>query len=240
MHETFETVQLNSRKVVKGDLRVFFALTSLFLTVLSQNIHTYVLSLLIFSVLSYQAAGKVYLRILRIPMYFLLPSLFVVLIVTKGEVMYKLWIFEISKEGVNLAIITGLRAFASLSILLYLILTTTIPEFVSALRKLRVPEFIIEIAVLIYRCIQILLDEAERLNNAATSRLGYVNKRRFVSTAALLAYSIFLKSLSRSEKMERSMSARCYSGKMPVRSEKSSGWAIAILVLIAIAIGCLI
>ena len=240
MHETFETIQMNSKKVVKGDLRVFFALTSLFLTVLSQNIHTYLLSLVIFSILSYHAAGKVYLKILRIPMYFLLPSLFVILIVTSGEVVFKFWIFEISKEGINLAVTTGLRAFASLSVLLYLILTTTIPEFVSALRKLRLPEFIVEIAVLIYRCIQILLDEAERLNNAATSRLGYVSRRRFVSTVALLTYSIFLKSLSRSEKMERSMNARCYSGKMPVKSEENSGWIIVISVLLTIAIGCLI
>jgi|Deesub1362A_J573_1020465.scaffolds.fasta_scaffold00195_19 cobalt/nickel transport system permease protein len=236
MHETFEAIQVSSRKIIRGHLRIFFILTSLFLTVLSQKMQVYLLAILIFSQLSYHAAGKNYFKILKIPMYFLLPSLLIILLITGGEELFRFWIFSIGKEGANSAIMTGLRAFASLSILSYLILTTTIPEFISALKKLRLPDFIIEIAVLIYRSIQILLDEAKRLDVAASSRLGYSNRKVFMKTTALLTYSIFLKSLHRAEKMEVSMQARCYNGKMPVREEKNSGWKI-VAILTGILLG---
>lgn len=240
MHKTLEAVQVSSKKIVRGDLKVAFVLISLFLTILSSKPTVYATSLLIFSALSIHAAGREYFRILRIPLIFLLPALAVIALVTHGNVLWKFSFITITEEGINLATEAILRALASFSILSYLILTTTIPEFFSFLKRVGLPKFIVEIAVLIYRSVQVLFDELERMDGAASSRLGYSSRRSFIRTASLLSYSLFLKTLNRAEKLEMSMQARCYSGKMPVKSENSSGWGIALLILIAIAGGWLL
>jgi cobalt/nickel transport system permease protein len=158
----------------------------------------------------------------------------VILLFIPGKTVYQLYFLKISEEGINTALNTALRALASLSIMSFMILTTTIPEMFSAFKKLKLPDFAVEISLLIYRVVQILLDEAVRLERSASSRLGYASRKVFVSTTALLSYSLFLKSLERAEKLDRAMDARCYSGVMPTldRENTGAGYALAIAVLL--------
>jgi cobalt/nickel transport system permease protein len=234
MHETVEHIQLNSKKIIDGDIKVYFCLILLLFVVISGEIGVYVLAFASFSCLSFYAAGRYYIKIIKIPIYFLVSGVIVILFFIPGKTVYQLYFLKISGEGVNIALNTALRALASLSIMSFMILTTTIPEMFSAFKKLKLPNFAVEMSLLVYRVIQILLDEAARLERSASSRLGYASRKVFVNTTALLSYSLFLKSLKRSEKLDRAMDARCYSGVMPILDVKNTGiyYALAIAVLL--------
>ncbi len=234
MHRTLEEVQMGSRKRINGDVKVYFSLACLLFVIFSGKVSVFALAFLIFSALSIDAAGKHYVRLMKIPTLFLVPSVLLIAFLIPGSAIDVPFPVKPTREGVKVATTTLLRAYASLSILSYLILTTTIPEFFSALKKLRIPDFFVEMAMLIYRTIQVLMEELDRLDRAADSRLGYVSKRAFVRTAALLGYSLFMKSLERAEKMSMAMESRCYSGNMPVRSERNSGYLISAIVFAAL------
>ncbi|AKG91279.1 cobalt ABC transporter, permease protein CbiQ [Geoglobus ahangari] len=237
MHETLEEVQMTSRKPINGDLKVYFSLFSLLFVVLSGKVSVYLAALAIFSALSIYAAGRHYLRLMKVPSYFLIPSAIIIAFFIPGSSISIPLPISPTKEGVELAFFTLMRSYASLSVLFFMILTTSIPEVFAALKRLRLPAFVVEMSLLVYRAIQVLMDELDRLDRSASSRLGYASKRAFLRTSSLLAYSLFMKSLERSEKMNMAMESRCYSGEMPVRSEESSGYALCLvisLVLIAL------
>lgn len=236
MHETLEELQMTSKKHIRGDLKVYFSFFTLIFILLANKISVHITAFLIFSILSIYSIGWYYLKLLKIPTYFLLPSLLIIAFFIPGKSVDMAFPFKPTKEGLTLAFHTALRAYASLSILFYMVLTTTIPEIFAALKRLKLPSFVIELSLLIYRAIQILMDELSRLDKSANSRLGYSSKRTFINTASLLGYSLFIKSLERAEKMNLAMEARCYSGKMPIMKEKSSGYGIVVGILILLTI----
>ncbi|AEA46846.1 ABC transporter permease [Archaeoglobus veneficus] len=215
-----EEVQLTSKKLVDGDLKVFFSLVSLILIASSPKLTVHLTGLAIFSLLSFHAARMNYFRIIRPSLFFILPGMFAVCLTA----------------GISAAMATGLRCLASVSVLTYLISTTTIPEFFASLKRLRLPYFVAETATLIYRVIQILMDEASRMEVAASSKHGFASRKAFLRTVSLLSYSLFIRAMKRAEIVEFAMESRCYSGKMPVHCQKSRGWIIAIACLSILAI----
>lgn len=234
MHETLEEIQMTSRKPINGNLKVYFSLFSLLFVVLSNSVSVYVSALIAFSALAIYSAGRNYIRLMKVPTYFLIPSVVIIAYFIPGNKIPTPLPIDPTREGVELALVTVLRSYASLSVLLFMILTTSIPELFAALKKLRLPAFVIEMSLLIYRAIQVLMEELERLDRSASSRLGYSSRRAFLRTTSLLAYSLFMKSLERSEKMNIAMEARCYTGNMPVRDEKSSGYALCLAITLSL------
>ncbi len=156
MHETLEIVQMRSRKIIDGNLKVYLALSSLFL-VLVLGKFSQILAVVIFSVLCIYADWKAYLRIIRIPAFFLLGAMAVILFTIDGKVLASFWIFRITEESTGIAFSVLLRSTASLSILSFLIMTTSIPEFITALSKLKIPKFVVEMLMLVYRAFRFFL-----------------------------------------------------------------------------------
>lgn len=234
MHRTLEEVQMNSKKIFRGNLKVYFPLFTLLMVLLLNDTLVYIAAFAIFSALSVYSAGREYFRLLRVPLYFIVPSSLIIAFFIPGKKVDLPLPINPSEEGLKLALEVLLRSFSAISIFFFLILTTTITEIFSAFKKLKLPDFIVEISLLIYRNIQVLYDELERLERAANSRLGFNGFRNFVRTSSLLAYSLFIKSLERAEKIEMAMESRCYSGKMPTYSEKSSGFLLAFLIAAAL------
>jgi cobalt/nickel transport system permease protein len=233
MHETLEIVQMRSRKIIDGNLKVYLALSSLFL-VLVLGKFSQILAVVIFSVLCIYADWKAYLRIIRVPAFFLLGAMAVILFTIDGKVLASFWIFRITEESTGIAFSVLLRSTASLSILSFLIMTTSIPEFITALSKLKIPKFVVEMLMLVYRAIQILFEEISRLDTAASSRLGFLGFRNMIRTASLLAFSAFMKSLKRSEIMEEALESRCYRGCYPLLDSRTEGAGISALILSAL------
>lgn len=134
MHETLERTQVSSTPVVEGSLKVYLALLTLAFAVASPSSATRIACALVFSGLAYHAAGRRALRLLTVPVTFLLPALAVVLVFASGgQTIASVWVLSITEVGLSIAIDTGLRSVASLSVLAFLVLTTPVPELFAAL-----------------------------------------------------------------------------------------------------------
>ena len=236
-HTSLEQIQITARSRIGGRLNAYFVFAALALLLAAPDRLAYVGALACFVALGIDATGRDYLQVVRLPVYFLLPSLLLITLFTSGPTAASMGPLSVSWTGIDRSITTGLRSFGSVAILSYLIVTTTVPQLFAALRSLRCPQFVIEISLLTYRVIQILLDELRRLELAAKGRLGFRTRRTTFRTSKLLAFSVFLKSMSRAETLNDAMLARNYNGEMPMAqtSSRGHGYAAAVLAVIAIA-----
>ncbi|MFT4889728.1 MAG: cobalt/nickel transport system permease protein [Halobacteriales archaeon] len=232
---TLERVQNGSSPRVSGDCNVYFALAALLLTVALPSRTTHLLAIACFVALGYDATSA-YLRFLRVPVAFLLPGLLVILAFTAGDPVARLGPIVLSEAGVDRAVGTGLRSAAGVSILGYLVVTTPAPRLFAALERFRLPAFVVEFAVVTYRGIQLLATSAERLYDAAASRLGFATRRTTFRSTRYVAISLFLTTLSRAEAMDAAMRSRGYDGRMPVADRESSGHGYAAVVLLALVV----
>ncbi|AFK20906.1 cobalt ECF transporter T component CbiQ (plasmid) [Haloferax mediterranei ATCC 33500] len=229
MHRTLERIQADATPLVDGPVKVYFVLLSLLLTATSARFSSYVAAIVVFSLLTVHAVGRAYVTFLQYPIWFLLPSLVLIALVTPGTTtVFEYWILHISEEGLLLATKTGLRSIASLSVLSFLALTTTVPQLVSALRTLGLPDPLVEMLLLVYRGIQVLVDESIRLYTAAKLRGGFTSKRATFRTTKHVATSLLLSSLDSAEQLDLSMRSRCYDGVFPVRDYDSRGHTYAL------------
>ncbi|MDR5673752.1 cobalt ECF transporter T component CbiQ [Halalkaliarchaeum sp. AArc-GB] len=237
MHETLERVQVTSSPAIDGPLKVYVALLALALAVASPVRTTQVACVIAFTGLAYHAAGSHALRLFAVPVTFLVPGLAVVLIVTPGgETLAEFWFVSVTESGIETALNTGLRSLASLSVLGFLVSTTPVPELFAALRRLRLPAFVVEMSLLVYRGIQLLLEEADRLRAAAAARLGFLDRGTTVRSTKLIAGSLLVRSLDRAERLDDAMQARGYDGRMPTGEYNSCGHGYAAVVLGALIV----
>ncbi len=235
MHETLEEAQIRSRKVVDGYLKVYFSLSSLVIVQVF-GWGAQIAAIAIFMALGLYGEKKTYLKILKVPMFFLLAGTLVILFTIEGESVLRFWVLEITDRSLFVAANTLLRSIASLTIMAFMILTTTVPEFVSTLSKLRMPAFLVELMFLAYRAIQIIFEELSKLDTAASIRMGYINAARMVRTTSLLAFTAFIRSMRRAEIMDEAMSARCYSGFHPEPLVENKGVGVVVAVLASLCL----
>lgn len=229
MHETLEEAQIRSRKPIDGNLKVYIALISLLIAQISSS--SQIVALIIFTALGLYADSRSFVRVLKIPIFFLLAALAVILITVEGEKVFGFWILSVSDRALKVAAETMLRSLSSLSVMGYMVITTTIPEFVSALSVIRLPSTLIEVLFLAYRAIQIIFDEIAKLDIAASLRMGYSNAFSTLTTTSLLAFSTFMRAMKRAEIMEDAMNSRCYCGKYPLIKVQSKGFAMSLAIL---------
>lgn len=113
------------------------------------------------------------------------------------------------------------KSWLSMQVALLLILTTPMPELLSALGVLRVPPMLIAILSFMYRYLFILRDEAEKLLRARAARSGAVAGSphggsllwRARITGGMVG-NLFLRSYERSERVSAAMLARGYNGSL--------------------------
>ena len=107
------------------------------------------------------------------------------------------------------------RALGAASALNFLALTTPLIDIVGLLRKMRLPEAIIDIMVIMYRFIFVLLDTLDRMVMAQTSRLGFqTGYWRQMQNTGQLGARLFINALNRSERLETAAAARGFNGTM--------------------------
>jgi cobalt/nickel transport system permease protein len=155
------------------------------------------------------------LRRLAGPFVFVLLASTGLLLLVPGNALIRIGPFGVSDEGVRrFGFILG-RASVALTAAIVLVSTTRFPELLQALRSLRLPAVVTTALSLGYRLLYLLVDEMERMQNAARSRnagAGTTSRRRLLVgiTAAGLA-----RALSRGERTHRAMLARGFTGDLP-------------------------
>uniref|UniRef100_A0A7J2TG42 Cobalt ECF transporter T component CbiQ n=1 Tax=Archaeoglobus fulgidus TaxID=2234 RepID=A0A7J2TG42_ARCFL len=234
--EDLERIQIRARRIISGNLNVYFSLTALAIAMVSEKVQP--MCIAIFTALSIYAVGKNYLKIIEIPFLFLLPGIVIILLTVEGETVLEFSIFRITDRSLELTISTLQRTLAALSILFYLISTTTMPEFISALRKLRLPKFLTEIMFLSYRTVQVLYGEAKKFEVSAKVRLGYSDFKNSLSTTFLLSKTLFLRAMNRVEKTSLAMELR--GEEIPELNAKSRGFLPSFVIISSmVLVACL-
>ena len=124
--------------------------------------------------------------------------------------------FGISHTSLLSAVRVMIKCFGAVSCMYFLSLTTPMVDLFTLLRKSIIPNFIIEIAELIYRYIFVLFDVSHRIHTAQDARLGYSNLRVSYHSTAQLASNLFIRSFNQAEKTYTAMESRGYDGEINV------------------------
>ena len=91
-----------------------------------------------------------------------------------------------------------------------LLLATTTPmsDLLPALRRLRVPEAVIEVASVVYRLLFVLLESLRTIREAQTMRMGYSSVRRSYRSSGALAAAVLTRSWDRARRLQEGLAGR--------------------------------
>lgn len=167
-----------------------------------------------------------YLKLLLIPAAFLLVST-IALVVNLSRTPLDAFAFPLGEwylTGSVSSVLEGLRlcgkAFAAVTCLYFLSLTTVMTDILGVLKKLRIPGLVIELMMLIYRFIFLLMETASAITTSQNSRLGNRDYRTKLRSFGGMGSALLVRSLKRSGVLYDAMEARCYDGELKVLSEE--------------------
>lgn len=199
---------------------------ALFLLLFTLLVKDKIVSLIIFILMSTFTifAAKIpffyYIKLLLLPSFFLLSGTLTILFsFTKknatlppvlGSIEFGSWQVFILASSVNTVISLLFVVLSSISCLYFLTLTTPVQEILHVLRKLKVPQLLIEITEITYRFIFVFLETALKIYQAQNSRLGYRTARLWLHSISLLITSLFMTVFQRARELTIAMDSRGY------------------------------
>lgn len=131
-----------------------------------------------------------------------------------------------------------LNALACVAWLYALCLSTPLYSLIAALRKIRVPNLMIELMYLIYRYIFVLSRCMSQMQTAAQCRLGTASARAGLRSAGRVMTGLLSASFRKASASFDAMQARCYGGKLqflerphPIRALHTIGAAAIVAAL---------
>ncbi|MBM3147865.1 MAG: hypothetical protein FJ000_08245 [Actinobacteria bacterium] len=139
----------------------------------------------------------------------------------------------LSPDGPQLALRVGLRVVAAVTCMLFLALTTPLPQVLMVLRRLRVPAVVTEIALLVYRYVWIFAHTVVTMRRAQSARLGYSTTGRSFRSLAMLVAALLGQSIQRGRALELGLESRNWHGELRVLDDGASA-SVATLALILI------
>ncbi len=123
---------------------------------------------------------------------------------------------SINLEGLQFGLALFTKCLAAVAVLNLLTCTSTTLEILSALRWLRTPSALLDLALLTLRCVFLLWEEAQRVHRAQESRCGYSKALGLLGRLrnyGVLFGVLFVRSYERASTIGRAMVARGYSGR---------------------------
>lgn len=202
--------------------KVLFSVVALVAVIAADSIGVSIVTvgfMLLLSVGKGKIRFRDYVHLLEVPAVFILLSGIAILI-QFGSGAQAIWSVPlyatnmyISPKSLELALRTALKAFAAISALYMMTLSTPMGEILAVFRKIRVPEIILELMHLIYRYIFILSEINQKQKDAAASRLGYLGYKTSLRTFGSELANLFILSMKKSESYYDAMEARGYEGK---------------------------
>ncbi len=148
--------------------------------------------------------------------------------------------FAITPEGLRTARDLAVRSLAATLALFTLACSTPMIDLLTGLRKLRVPDPLIEIASLIYRFAFGLIENVGEIRSAQEGRLGYVDRRAAMRSASMAMSVLFLRVWERARRLDVGLAGRGYEDSLrtlePPRI-RSTAFLVGSLVLLAVLIG---
>jgi len=215
--------------------KTFFALSALILTVSAQSIIVPIIIFIICTILILGLAkvkAHLYLDMFFYPTLMITLSCIIIALFGSGEPLIQIplpWTTLPLLGGVSFSINTFFRVEGALSCLFFLVLTTSITDLCILLRRAHVPRVLIEMSMLIYRYIFVFLEVSEKMNTAQKLRLRPSGWIKRIRSLALLAGSLFIRTLEQGERTLVAMNARGYDGTIRVLEDFPSPRKIMLL-----------
>ncbi len=216
-------------RYVNASEKFVYAVLSLILCIISRSIMTAAVAFFVNVYLTVAKGGipfARYVKLLLIPAAFLAVST-IALVVNLSRTPLDAFAFPLGGwylTGSISSVQEGLRicgkAFAAVTCLYFLSLTTVMTDILGVLKKLHVPGLIIELMMLIYRFIFLLMETASAITTSQNSRLGNRDYRTRIRAFGGMASALLVRSLKRSGMLYDAMEARCYDGELRVLSEE--------------------
>ena len=100
------------------------------------------------------------------------------------------------------------HAVAGSAAVLLLATTTPMSDLLPALRRLRVPAAVVEVASVVYRLLFVLLDSLDTIREAQTARMGYSSLRRSYRSSGALAAAVLTRSWDRARRLQEGLAGR--------------------------------
>jgi|Deesub1362A_J573_1020465.scaffolds.fasta_scaffold00057_61 cobalt/nickel transport system permease protein len=222
VHHPFDIYTYNNAlKRVPPHFKVLVSLVALLIVVASPS---FVAPIAIFGLMYFltvvkaKIPNKVYLKALTAPLLFTIPTLpLMAFFFGGGDVLFTVNILGFSlaatRDGFNLALLVASRVIAGSASLFFLAFTTPMTEIFGVMRALKFPSLFVEIAMMIYRYIFVLIEEAEQMIFAQNVRLGYNTYKRSYESFGLLVSNLFIRSWQKGERIFRALEARGYEGQ---------------------------
>jgi cobalt/nickel transport system permease protein len=100
------------------------------------------------------------------------------------------------------------HALAGSAAVLLLATTTPVSDLLPALRRLRVPAAVVEVAAVTYRLLFVLLTSLTTVHEAQTARMGHSSVRRSYRSSAVLAAAVLTRSWDRARRLQEGLAGR--------------------------------
>ena len=100
------------------------------------------------------------------------------------------------------------HALAGSAAVLLLATTTPMSDLLPALRRLRVPAAVVEVASVTYRLVFVLLESLRTIREAQTARMGYSSVRRSYRSSGALAAAVLTRSFDRARRLQTGLAGR--------------------------------
>lgn len=131
----------------------------------------------------------------------------------------------VDERSVSSAVLIGSRAFGCSAAVLLLASTTPIVDVFESLRRLRVPEVMLDLAGAMYRLIFVLGATLTRTREAQAARLGYARGACARRSVAALFVRTLVHGWDRAARLERGLAGRGYSGSLRMLApERPVSW----------------
>jgi cobalt/nickel transport system permease protein len=217
--------------------KTFFALSAL---VISVSAPTYVVPIVVFTICSILILGLAKVKAHLLLDLFFFPTLmltisciFLALFFGSGAPLIEIplpwgtWL--IFKSGISMSVNTFLRVEGALSCLFFLVLTTSITDLCVLLRRIRMPQVMVEMSMMIYRYIFLFLEVSEKMSLAQKLRLGRSGWLSSIRSLAMLIGSLFIRTLEQGERTLVAMTARGYDGDIRILEDFPSPRKVALV-----------
>lgn len=120
-------------------------------------------------------------------------------------------------EGLSAGLLIASKVCGAVSVIIFLSVTTPVYKLLYAASFFRVPRVFVEVAVLSYRYLFVLFEDAMTVMNAQKVRLGYVGYWRSLRSFGQLAGTVVIRAYDQSIATYNAMCVRGYSDARVVR-----------------------
>jgi cobalt/nickel transport system permease protein len=171
---------------------------------------------------------RLWLATVALPLGFLAAGAVLLLVQVGGDGI------GLALGGTERAALLCLRAMAATFCLMFLAFTTPAAELIGGLRRLWVPAEIVELALLTYRFVFIIADEAMAMTAAQRARQGHSTRSGWLRSTAMVIANLLPRAMARARRMETGLAARGWQGELRVLSQRnpvSLGMVALVLIL---------